>query len=66
MNKAQMQKGVTIPLSLIEDDIKAMLARRWGLAPDTVLSLQLGDQTDEGPMLYAALAATDLEERGTS
>lgn len=63
MIKAQIQHGLTIPLSLIEDDLKAMIARRFGIAPDSILSVALGEQYGAGPMLYAATAAEDLEER---
>lgn len=55
---ASMQRGMTIPLASIEEDIKAMVARRWGIEPATILSLKVS-----GDQLYLALTTEVMKER---
>ena len=62
---ATIQKGLTVPLALIKDDLKAMIARRWGINPDAILDIAVAD-TAVGPNLYATLAQEPIEERPTN
>ena len=57
---AVMQRLFVVPLELISEDLKTLIASQFGIARDTILRFGAGTSVDGTPSLYVDIISEEL------
>lgn len=57
---AVMQRLFVVPLELISEDLKTLIASQFGVSRDTILSFGAGTPVDGTPSLYVDIISEEL------